>query len=137
MAFFQLSDKTGSIKVSVFTRQFPRISPLLKDGAVIALSGSVHEEDTGLLDSEGMPIVEYTLYAEKAQNVPKELSMYYMEVPSYATFHLYQEKGFIQKYSCEEDGHKLIIHDKALDEMREASYKISPIALISGAVKEL
>lgn len=137
MAFFQLSDKTGSIKVSVFTRQFTHISPLLKDGAVIALSGSVHEEDTGLQDSEGMPIVEYSLYAEKAQNVPKELSMYYMEVSSYAAFHLYQEKNFIQKYSCEEDGHKLIIHDKALNEMRETLYKVSPIALVSGIVKEL
>ena len=41
MAFFKLTDETGSVKCSCFTKSYSRLSDMLKEGYGLILTGKV------------------------------------------------------------------------------------------------
>lgn len=118
MAFFTLEDKTGMIEVATFVKTYGKYKNRIAEGNVVKISGicNVKENDDG--DEK------ITFFAETIQTVDEKLPSYIMKVSSYPVFHLEYEKLFIEQYG-DEKGHELLIFDKAMDEIRIASYKVA------------
>lgn len=121
MAFFTLEDKTGSLDVAVFAKQFIACEGYIKEGAAVKVAGRAQ-----IKPSEEEETLQFV--ADSMKSVSVKLTEYFMEVSSYAVFHLNAEKGFRENYE-QENGHKLTIHDKAMDEMRVMTYTVSDKAL--------
>ena len=49
-------------------------------------------------------------------------------------FHIFEEKTFREEYG-DENGNPLLIYDRSMKELREASYRISRDALAAGVVE--
>ncbi len=121
MAFFNLEDRSGSIEVSCFTKEFANYGKLLKEGNVVMIQGNC------IVDTydEGDDIrTELKFVAKKISTVEGKKCSYVLSVPSYAAFFINAEEEFIARYA-DENGHKLLIHDRALNEMREFKHKVS------------
>lgn len=124
MAFFRLTDETGSVKCSCFTKSYSRLSDMLKEGYGLILTGKV-TKDVLDVDENGNEITEFNFVIEDAQRVAKEERSIYMEVSSYPTFHIMEEEGFRKQYEVQEGGHPFYIFDTAQGVLRKALYKVS------------
>lgn len=118
MAFFSLEDKTRQINCYCFTRQYQKNAKLLEDGKVVKLIGNLNTQETD--DDETV----YTFIVDEVRAVEEKAPALLMDVSSYASFHLDIEEEFKELYACE-DGREFLIHDIALDEIREMNYKVS------------
>ena len=129
MAVFTLEDKSSSVEVVVFVKAYSACATLLKEGAVLKVYGNCEIEE-----NEDDETVKFFL--EKAYPIQMLKSKLIMEVSSYASFHLDVENAFREAYE-EKDGHTLLIFDKALDEFREAAYKVSDaVKVLPGVVEQ-
>ena len=130
MAFFTLEDKSGSYDCSCFTKSFKKNKDYISEGNVVIVKGNVHVEE--LDDGEK----EYNSFVEEVLPVKEKESSVLMQVSSYATFHLDHEESFIKNFS-EENGKRLLIHDKSLNEIREVNYLVSKSVLTLPNVTEV
>ncbi len=117
MAFFTLEDKTGSIEVSCFTKEFKAYGSLIKDGAVVKVKGNATLETYG--EETEMKFIAKEIISVNI----KQLSLL-MEVSSYASFFLDGEQTFISEYK-DDNGRDLLIYDRTTGEIRKATYKVS------------
>ena len=136
MAFLTLEDHTGSISLNVFTAQYSACERYLKDGAAVIVTGTVSERETLIKDDAGNPVMETSFNVKSMCFACKEKSTYIMEVSSYAAFHLDQEDDFRKTYE-EGNGHKLLIHDYAMDEIREMTYTVSDQTILLSNITEI
>jgi DNA polymerase III alpha subunit len=136
MAFLTLEDHTGSISLNVFTAQYSACERYLKDGAAVIVTGTVSERETLIKDDAGNPVMETSFNVKSMCFACKEKSTYLMEVSSYAAFHLDQEDDFRKTYE-EGNGHKLLIHDYAMDEIREMTYTVSDQTILLSNITEI
>ena len=123
MAFFTLEDKTGSVEVAVFTKQYLACAKHLKDGNVVSVKGHAYEEVSPILGEDGQPLTALKFYADTLTE-PKPAKRATLVVSSYALFHVTEEEAFRKKYE-DPDGHRLILYDQAMDAMREMKYRVS------------
>ena len=65
---------------------------------------------------------------ETVEDVKEKAPSIIKKVPSYAIFHLYHEKNFIEMFQ-KEDGRVFYIHDEQLNEVRKMTYKVDPSVL--------
>lgn len=134
MAFVNLEDKSGTIKVRFFTDPYDRCKDDIEVGKVVVVTGNAKEEDVfGSSDDQEK---EFVFDAKNIHAAKKKRRKFFMTVHSYATFHLFDEPGFRADYE-EADGNDLLIFDQMMEETREASYKISDLALSNGTVTEI
>ena len=133
MAFFTLEDRSGSIEVSCFTKEYKQFSNLIKEGEVVRISGNCIEDEREI---GGETETELKFVAKNIQTVKIKKSSYLMSVPSYAAFFLDAEAEFISIYG-DENGHGLLIFDRALNEVREAKFKVSDAVGNLNNVKEV
>lgn len=135
MAFFELTDYSGTIKASCFTKSFEKLKEKLvySEGKAFIFIGKLNIEKVGE-DEDGNDIFEKNFIVENIQGVDPIKCAFYMSVSSYPIFHVTKEAEFIEKYAVESDGHPLYIYDEMMDEMRLATYKVSDLALISECV---
>ncbi len=117
MATFKLEDRTGSINVVMFTKQFARWGKHLQNGKVVKLLGNVQIES----DEENESI---QFIADGVEEVKQKMLPVMYSVSSYATFHLEVEDAFRSKFE-EEDGREFILYDKMRGEMRRMLYHVS------------
>ncbi len=132
MAFFDLEDASGSIKVSCFTKAYPAAKNKLVEGTAVFLKGHCIEEESYNEDGG----VELAFVMDEAVPVTPKKSTYFMSVSSYASFHLDAEECFMEEYTSK-DGHELLIYDKSLDEVREVPYKVRDEVLKMPCVREM
>lgn len=135
MAFFELTDYSGTIKASCFTKSFEKLKKKLvySEGKAFIFIGKLNIEKVGE-DEDGNDIFEKNFIVENIQGVDPIKCAFYMSVSSYPIFHVTKEAEFIKKYAVESDGHPLYIYDEMMDEMRLATYKVSDLALLSECV---
>lgn len=119
MAFFMLSDKTGSAACACFGNLYKKYGELISDGAVVKLNGDYRENRNG----DG-----YQFVISGVNRVNVKQDEVYMQVNSYALFHTEKEENFRKKYE-DSNGHPFIIWDKATDQFRKMSYNINDAAL--------
>lgn len=121
MAFFDLEDKTGSVEVCCFTKAYSEYGQMLKDGMIVKISGRC--EDESYENDEGEIVDEkLKVFVRKVEPVQPLGKAYIMEVTSYAVFHLNAEVRFKDMYKGE---NPFYIFDRALNEIRRATYKVS------------
>ena len=118
MAFFTLVDKSGEVDACVFAKAYTSLKTDLKDGNAYILKGKFAEKDSE--DEETV----YQFIVETVKSVEEKKSSYLLTVPSYVSFHLDVEETFIEEYE-DKDGHDLYIFDKAMNEMRKATFKVN------------
>ena len=124
IAFAEVEDRTGTIKVNFFTSVYPRFESIITQGQVLIIEGRFREEDVFGSEDEK----EYVLTASEAKIAKKKMKAYLLSTKSYAIFHIFEEKQFRQKYE-DSDGHPLLIYDGQMKELRTATYRISGRAL--------
>lgn len=123
MAFFTLEDKTGTVEVAVFTKQYVACAKHLKDGNIVCVNGHSYEEVSSVQGEDGQPVTTMKFYAD-AMTAPKPARRVTLIVSSYAVFHVDKEEEFRKKYETK-DGFRLVVYDQALDVMREMKYRVS------------
>lgn len=123
MAFFSLEDKTGAIEVSVFTKLYEERKSSIEEGRVIQVHGKVVEEETGMLDDAGMPILARKFVASELKAV-SPMRRVIISVSSYAVWHAVLENDFRTAYETE-DGIKFAVYDETLDIIRPLRYRVS------------
>lgn len=127
MAFIEVEDKTGVIRVNFFVKKYKEFSNLIEVGRVLVIDGNVKEEvvfTPNQEEGEENEEKEYVFIASKAREAKKKLEPYTLSVSSYAVFHVFEEAFFREKYEIE-NGHPFRIFDEALKEIREAPYLVS------------
>ena len=142
MAFVTLEDKSGSIRVNFFTAVYGDCSEVLKPGNVIIVTGKAKEEEVFVPNAgdadegfdEGEREKEFVFTARNAYLARKRKEKCLYVVSSYAVFHIFEEKTFREEYG-DENGNPLLIYDRSMKELREASYRISRDALEDGVVE--
>lgn len=130
IAFAEVEDRTGTIKVNFFTSVYPRYESIITQGRVLIIGGKFREEDVFGSEDEK----EYVLTASEAKIAKKKMNAYLLSTKSYALFHVLEERTFRQKYE-DSDGHPLLIFDGQMKELRSATYRVSAKALEDGFVE--
>ncbi len=133
MAFFNLVDKTNSVKVVVFVNEYVKFGDKLIEGSAFIIGGKLESKLESNNDSED---INFSFIAKDINEVEEKKSTYMLKVNSYAKFHFLSEADFIREFACK-NGHKLLIHDEFLGETREATYTVSPSALFFDNVVEV
>lgn len=117
MAFFTLEDANAKrIDINVFTKTYELYKDLIKDGAVVIISGTVHE------DSFGDEVV-LKLSAENIKIPEKILKKICVKVPSLAEWseNIYNEV----KYYNDATGYELYLFDESTGTFRETDLSVS------------
>lgn len=130
IAFAEIEDRTGTLKVNFFTGVYPRYESILKQGQVLVIEGKIREEDVFGSENEK----EIVLTASEAKIARKKMKAYLLSTKSYAIFHVFREKQFRKDYE-DRDGHPLLIYDGQMNELRSATYRVSAKALEDGLVE--
>lgn len=133
MAFFTLEDKTSSIDVCVFVKEYEKNKDRIKEGNVVKLFGEVKIEEA--ISEEEEDILKF--FTKTVEIQTEKSPSLLMKVSSYALFHVMHEQNFIQSFKDDKNGRKLYIYDSINDEIREATYKVSEKILNFGNVTEL
>ncbi len=129
MAFFNLVDKTNSVRVTVFVNEYAKFGDKLVEGSAFIIGGKLESNNDG-------EDINFNFIAKDINKVDEKKSTYMLKVNSYAKFHFLSETDFIREFACK-NGHKLLIHDEFLGETREATYTVSPNALFLDNVVEV
>ncbi|MGN0241160.1 MAG: OB-fold nucleic acid binding domain-containing protein, partial [Candidatus Weimeria sp.] len=119
MAFFTITDGTGSVKALCFSDRYSDLKDSIKDGAVYVFEGSVSEKN-GEKDFIVNRIRKPDAVNGTIIIAPKDLRIF-----------LCGEAEFKKKYE-KEDGFKLCFRDNLTGRIREADYKVSDEVLKSG-----
>ena len=129
MAFFTLEDRSGSMDVALFTKNYGVNEKFLEEGNVVRIMGECKAKEDGNEE-------ELQFIAQRMSLVSEKRSTFLMSVSSMASFHLDVEDIFKKEYVVK-NGHPLIIYDEAMDEMREMKYAVKESALTLPNVKEI
>lgn len=122
MAFLELEDKTGSIEVAVFTGAYPCCSGFLEEGRAVVVNGKVLEEETLMLDENGVPITIRKFIAESMEDARPDRKAS-IRVSSYALFHVNEEEKFRREHE-KANGYRFTIYDEALAQERDMKYRV-------------
>ena len=136
MAFVTLEDGSGEIEVCVFTKAYGIFGQLLEEGKVVIFNGQTVEEVVEPIDEDDEPETVYKFYAESAEFVPEKALAIIMEVSSYALFHTTVEREFRAEFETTRGGRTLLIYDRALGEIRIATYMVKDSMLKLPNVRE-
>lgn len=123
MAFFNLTDETGSIKCSCFTRSYSNLKAYIAEGYGVILTGKINR-DVIDVDENGNEITERNFIIENAKLVDEEQNAYYMAVSSYPLFHVNDEHAFREQHELETGGHPFFIYDEKEGKLRKALYRV-------------
>lgn len=118
MAFFTLVDRDNEIPCCMFTKVYASCGNLLAEGNAYIVNGKVSVNDSD--DDEDT--LQYIV--SNVSPVSEKKSSFLIEISSYAVFHTRYEESLRNEYETP-DGHKLYFYDKAMDEIREATYLVS------------
>ena len=123
LAFFKLTDKSGTIDVACFTNQYKQYGELLADGEVLIINGHTDEKDDKIqFITKSMDIPEI--------NIPpiaiavKDIADWMERVIKIAAL-----------YVADEDGNPLIVYDEMMDEFRITTMQVTPNILKDERVK--
>ena len=130
IAFAEIEDRTGVIKVNFFTGVYPKYESILTKGQVLVVEGRSSEEDVFGSDNER----EFVITASEAKKARKKMKAYVLSTECYALFHVFQEQQFRNNYE-DSDGHPLLIFDGQMKELRCATYRVSTRAFEDGLVE--
>lgn len=123
LAFFELEDKSGSIPVCVWTKEYAKFQEIIQEGHVIVIHGDITEEESYFTDENDMPVMQLKMSGKDIRLAHTEQSKLIIPVRSYADFHM-NEDDFRKKYELK-NGHPFVVYDELLDEMREITYRVS------------
>ena len=130
LGFFTLSDKTDEIPIKCWSREFEEYRELIFDDAVIELEGTLRTEIEANENGEDF-VVERSISVRsvKPLRMPRhgDITIAITSVMDWAD----RVYDAVRLYS-DEFGHGLVVHDTMLDEMRKASFRVSPDLLTAG-----
>ncbi len=123
MAVFELEDKTDMIKVICFTHEYSRYKALVKENAVVAIEGCVHEtkQEKVTVDENGNETVEIVseqeMYCKNCAPVRKKLKDLILKVANLVEWNdkLYP---LVRQYATQNSGYRLVLYDKMFGEYR-------------------
>lgn len=137
MAFFTLTDRTGSIDCNCFTKSYRKYRGLISEGSVVVINGNMMlEENERSGDEEDEDDVKYKMSVYEILPVKKKQTTVLYPVKDFALFHIEKENDFRSLYESK-SGHPLIIWDRTLDKMREMKYRVNDDILENNRVVEL
>ena len=130
MAFFNLEDKTDSMKVVCFANDFANCNSVLHEGAVVSITGKVAENEVENVsyDENGEETstveVELQMYCKVCKPAQKKKNDLIMNIPNIMewTDHIRNE---VRTYETMDSNYRLVLHDKLFNEMRVTSIGIS------------
>ena len=122
MAFFSLEDRSGSVEVCCFVKEYAKLKPLIAENAVVMLKGSCTVD---VLEDES---VVKKFIVKDAKVVYETLPKFVLTIPeghSMSEFEGSTEKIFIQNYASKDgNGHPLVIYDRNTDKFHERTYRV-------------
>ena len=118
MAFFNLEDKTDSVKVTCFPKAYKEFGQYIYDDAVIVIEGKCKEEEVFNSEDETEKVIDIIAIHE-VKRKKRELILYVNDIEEWINNY---EK--IQNYK-DPDGYNLLVFDKSLSEMRETDMSVS------------
>jgi len=126
MAFFTLSDETGDIGVSCFTKAYSRLGNLIADNAAVAITGRCYS-DTVYDDEE----TETKLAVEDIKLLPRDKSAMVVTVADLLdwTENIYPALRYFEAA----DGFPLRLFDQSANRFRDTGLRLSEDALHQGA----
>ena len=120
MAFFDLEDKTGTIRVCCFAANYEHYKDVVLDGNVIKIEGSVSEEKRGEGEDED---AKFQLNVKTISDVKEKVEKLYIQVRDI-------EEWVNRVYNialCYQDdsGYLLVVFDNSQSEFRESTLFVS------------
>ena len=124
MAFLTLEDRTGSIKVNVYTKAYEHLKDSIAEGLVVIIEGYAQKDTSFVANNDENQEDEYLLVANSISLADKKKKSYVLSVSSLACFHACEEDTFRKEYETEK-GNNLYVYDESLKEMRKMKYTVS------------
>lgn len=129
MAFFTLEDRSGSISVSCFTKEYSAYQSLIREGDAVVIKGKGQIET---FNEE----TELKFIAKEVIGVNIKQSSFLLPVSSYAAFFLEGEEAFMSEYK-DDNGRDFLILDQTTGEIRRATYKVSERVKLLPKIEEV
>ena len=135
LCFFTLSDKSDEVDVKCWTKEYSQFRELFDDDAVVELTGELVTEYDENDEGEDYVVERAISVADaKPLRLPNKQTVM-VTVPSIFSWtdKVYDD---VSRYA-DENGCTLVVYDTLFDEMRSASFKVSPDILstkINGAL---
>lgn len=127
-AFFEIDDKTGSIPVCLFGRDYEKYKNLIKNGEVIQIKGTVAEDVDDLTNETSLRMIARTV----SNVVPIANGKVMLYIPDIMSWNETYEK--VKKYE-KADGLSLLVFDKLFRELRRTKIRVSEKILRDGDLK--
>jgi len=122
MAFCQLEDPTGIIKVCCFTKVYEKYKNLIQEGAVLSIKGKVQITETH--ESSEDQFSDKEIFAETISNVEPKKHTVLITVQG---LHRWAESVYDYVKIYENDnGLPVVVHDAILGELRHTILKVVP-----------
>lgn len=116
LAFFKLTDKSGTIDVACFTNQYAKFHDIIIDGEVVVLDGHLDVKDDDVQ------------FVTKLVTVPKlNIPPIVVAVKDIADW-MERVRPLVAINSAD-DGNPLMIYDEMMDEFRETTMRVTPAIL--------
>jgi len=134
LAFFKLVDRTGEIEIKCWTKEYAKYKKLIEEDAVVSITGVLRY--TKECDDEGQEIVVdsgITVKTLKQLTLP-DFTQVMISVPFITDWSDSVQEQALRYEKA--DGCELIVHDQLQEEMRLATFRVSPDILsarIAGA----
>lgn len=122
LAFFKLTDKSGTIDVACFTNQYAKYNDVIIDGEVVVLDGHLDKHDDDIQ------------FITKAVTVP-ELNIPPIVVAVHDIADWMERVRPLAAINTAEDGHPLIIYDEMMDEFRSTTMRVTEVILTDKRLK--
>lgn len=120
MAFFNLSDATGSIPCCCFTKAFSKYGELLSEGEALIANGKILS-DQAAVDST-QEVVKINIFDLKEIAPLKKPII--ISIPDVIIWQM-ELYPLLQKF-LDGKGHPLILYDRVFGQFREAAFRVSP-----------
>lgn len=123
MAFFQIEDKTGKIKVNCFAEAFSKYKDMIAEGKILLLEGNIREEEEfGNDDEEDARILKLSVYNVSELAPHKPFIILHVESLIEWTNIV---RSLLDRYIDNINGFPLIVDDKLENKLRKTTLYVS------------
>ena len=131
MAFFDIEDESGKMRVCVFTSAYEIFSDKIYDGNVVAIEGDCKVDNNSFSEDEEETL---NLIAKEIRSIPKSMETLVLSVKD---VYYWTDKIYPLMLQYEGEDFKVQLYDEAFSEIRDARLSVGRNILTNPVIAEM